>query len=182
MRLDRRIDAATYDKKATEIRRQQEQTRQKIRATEATMLTPANEAVNLMALTSRTAELFLAQSGAEQRRLLHLVLREASWKANELRMSFRTPFEELRLSNSACAQNFNELEGKESDFDNWRRKRDSNPRASHPANGFQDRRLQPLGHSSISILPDSPQAPKCPVETLSMPAEFCTNRVPSHSL
>lgn len=30
----------------------------------------------------------------------------------------------------------------------WRRKRDSNPRASHPANGFQDRRLQPLGHSS----------------------------------
>ena len=31
----------------------------------------------------------------------------------------------------------------------WRRKRDSNPRASHPANGFQDRRLQPLGHSSV---------------------------------
>ena len=34
----------------------------------------------------------------------------------------------------------------------WRRKRDSNPRASHPANGFQDRRLQPLGHSSIHDL------------------------------
>ncbi len=33
---------------------------------------------------------------------------------------------------------------------NWRRKRDSNPRASYPANGFQDRRLQPLGHSSDS--------------------------------
>lgn len=31
----------------------------------------------------------------------------------------------------------------------WRRKRDSNPRTSHPVNGFQDRRLQPLGHSSI---------------------------------
>ena len=30
----------------------------------------------------------------------------------------------------------------------WRRKRDSNPRVSHPTNGFQDRRLQPLGHSS----------------------------------
>ncbi len=30
----------------------------------------------------------------------------------------------------------------------WRRKRDSNPRASHPANGFQDRRFQPLTHSS----------------------------------
>src|SRR5579864_9398894 len=36
----------------------------------------------------------------------------------------------------------------------WRRKRDSNPRASYPANGFQDRRFQPLTHSSISKLPD----------------------------
>ena len=33
---------------------------------------------------------------------------------------------------------------------NWRRKRDSNPRTSYPVNGFQDRRLQPLGHSSDS--------------------------------
>src|SRR5579871_2903054 len=31
---------------------------------------------------------------------------------------------------------------------NWRRKRDSNPRTSFPVNGFQDRRLKPLGHSS----------------------------------
>ena len=30
----------------------------------------------------------------------------------------------------------------------WRRKRDSNPRTSYPVNGFQDRRLQPLGHLS----------------------------------
>ena len=34
----------------------------------------------------------------------------------------------------------------------WRRKRDSNPRLSFPNNGFQDRRLQPLGHSSIPNL------------------------------
>ena len=31
----------------------------------------------------------------------------------------------------------------------WRRKRDSNPRVGSPTNGFQDRRLQPLGHSSV---------------------------------
>jgi len=36
--------------------------------------------------------------------------------------------------------------------DKWRRKRDSNPRASHPANGFQDRRFQPLTHSSVFYL------------------------------
>ena len=37
----------------------------------------------------------------------------------------------------------------------WRRKRDSNPRASYPANGFQDRRFQPLTHSSSPTLADS---------------------------
>jgi hypothetical protein len=37
-------------------------------------------------------------------------------------------------------------------FDVWRRKRDSNPRVSYPTNGFQDRRLQPLGHSSAFYL------------------------------
>jgi hypothetical protein len=31
----------------------------------------------------------------------------------------------------------------------WRRKRDSNPRTSYPVNGFQDRRFQPLTHSSV---------------------------------
>ena len=34
----------------------------------------------------------------------------------------------------------------------WRRKRDSNPRAPFDANGFQDRRFQPLTHSSFPIL------------------------------
>ena len=33
---------------------------------------------------------------------------------------------------------------------NWRRKRDSNPRAPFDANGFQDRRFQPLTHSSTA--------------------------------
>ena len=31
----------------------------------------------------------------------------------------------------------------------WRRRRDSNPRYRFRHNGFQDRRLQPLGHSSV---------------------------------
>ena len=30
---------------------------------------------------------------------------------------------------------------------------DSNPRASHPASGFQDRRLRPLGHPPAGSLP-----------------------------
>ena len=54
-----------------------------------------------MAVTSSAAERFLQQPAAEQRRLLHLLLKDASWKAGELRMSLREPFEQLRLSNSA---------------------------------------------------------------------------------
>jgi hypothetical protein len=50
-----------------------------------------SEAVDLMALTSRAAELFLKQDRGEQRKLLHLVLQEASWKGGELRMCFREP-------------------------------------------------------------------------------------------
>jgi len=77
-RLDGRIDATTYDKKAGEVRQQQEQIRQKIRTTEAQLLPSASEAVDLMMLTSKAADLFVAQTGAEQRKLLHLVLKEAS--------------------------------------------------------------------------------------------------------
>ena len=35
----------------------------------------------------------------------------------------------------------------------WRRERDSNPRAPFEANGFQDRRFQPLTHPSSPFLP-----------------------------
>jgi hypothetical protein len=147
-RLDGRIDTATYDKKAGVIREQQDQVRQKIRTAKAMMLPPASEAVDLMTLTSRAAHLFVEQVGVEQRKLLYLVLKEASWKAGELRMSLRQPFEELRLSNSGTDRNTKDFDPGGSNSDNWRRKRDSNPRASRPANGFQDRRFQPLTHSS----------------------------------
>ncbi len=43
----------------------------------------------------------------------------------------------------------------------WRRKRDSNPRVSFPTNGFQDRRLQPLGHSSTFTVADLTVAWQC---------------------
>jgi hypothetical protein len=69
------------------------------------MLPSASEAVDLMRLTSRAADLFAEQVGAEQRKLLHLVLKEACWKGSELRMSLREP-----------------------NFGNWRRGGDSNSR------------------------------------------------------
>ncbi len=46
-----------------------------------------------------------------------------------------------------------------SDAVNKRRRRDSNPRDAFAPNGFQDRRLQPLGHSSRSYCRHRPRGP-----------------------
>ena len=127
-RLNGRIDPATYDKKAADIRLQQEQIRQKTRTTEDTTLPPVSAAIDLMKLTGRAATLFREQDATEQRKLLHLVLKEASWKRGELRMSLREPFEESRLSNFGSDTNDNDFGANNSNSDDWRRGGDSNSR------------------------------------------------------
>jgi DNA invertase Pin-like site-specific DNA recombinase len=119
-RLDGRIDAATYDCKACAIRDEQLKIQQKIASAEAQALPPMQQAVETMLRTSQAAAEFPEASGAEQRRLLRLVLQEASWKGGELRMSLKEPFEELRLSNSVTVTNYEGLGAKEVKFDNWR--------------------------------------------------------------
>jgi site-specific DNA recombinase len=127
-RLDGRIDSATYDQKAWQIRERQDRIRQKIRAGEVAVLPPISQAVDVVALTSKGAQLFLEQPAAEQRKLLHLVLETASWKGGELRTSLREPFEKLRLSNRISTNDSNGLAGNGPDLSIWRRGGDSNPR------------------------------------------------------
>jgi site-specific DNA recombinase len=127
-RLDGRIDAATYDRKAEALQQQQEVIRRRMRNADAAMLAPAADAVNLMTHISEGARLFSEQGAAKRRDLLRVVLQDASWKGGELQMSFKTPFEELRLSNRATGNGSSHLHGNESIFDNWRRGGDSNPR------------------------------------------------------
>jgi hypothetical protein len=155
-RLDGRVDVITYDKKAEEIRGNQQLVRTKITQCQPAGLAPTTKAVDLMSLTSQAAERFERQCASEQRRLLRLVLKEAIWQNGELRPCFREPFEQLRLSNAATIAKKGHFSANEGKSDIWRRKRDSNPRTSYPVNGFQDRRLQPLGHSSILIVTDFP--------------------------
>jgi hypothetical protein len=119
-RLDGRIEASVYDNKAPEIRQQQDQLGRRMGEGQALELPPANQAVDLMALTSRAADTFLAQPGLEQQKLLRLVLHSASWKGGELRMSFREPFAELRLSNRATHTNDNPLPLMEVNSGIWR--------------------------------------------------------------
>lgn len=104
-RLDGRIDAASYDRKAEETRQQQDRIQQGMQSAVGVMLPPIRQAVDLMLHTSEMAERFPEHSGEEQRRYLQLVLKGATWKGGELRMSVKEPFEKLRLSNSATNRN-----------------------------------------------------------------------------
>lgn len=149
-RLDGRISPEFFDQKAAEVREQLERPRLKLAEYRKTQLAPVPEALDMVVLTSRASELFLDQAASEQRKLLELVTQDARWQDGELRMTFREPFKQLRLSNPATQTNESPNGNPGALFEIWRRKRDSNPRASCPANGFQDRRLQPLGHSSAS--------------------------------
>jgi len=119
-RLDGRIDVATYDKKAEEIRETQQRVRTKITQCQPAGLVSATEAIDLMLLTSKAAERFEGQSAGEQRRLLRVVLQEAIWKNGELRSLFREPFEQLRLSNSATITKDDHFPANEANSDNWR--------------------------------------------------------------
>ena len=127
-RLDGRIDAGTYDKKAEEIRGHQQRVRGKIAECQSAESVPAADAVDLISLTSEAAELFERQCASEQRRLLRLVMREAQWQDGKLRTCFREPFEKLQLSNSATSIEDSNFSANEAISDNWRRGGDSNPR------------------------------------------------------
>lgn len=100
-RLERRIDASIYDRRAAETRQLLDRARQRLEEIGSSALPPVRQAVDLMALTSRTAELFHQQPGAEQRKLLQLILEGAFWQGGELRMSLREPFVQLSVSNRA---------------------------------------------------------------------------------
>jgi len=75
------IEAGTYDTKAGTIREDQQRLRTKITECQSPALPPAGHAIDLMSLTSKAAALFTDQSADEKRRLLRLVLDQATWQA-----------------------------------------------------------------------------------------------------
>jgi len=127
-RLEGRISSSLYDRKATETSKRQTQIEEQIRKIEAAILPTATQCVGLMVPISGAANGFAETVSEDQRRLLRLVLKEASWKGGELRISLNEPFEKLRLSNRESTCSSNGLPPNQPNFDNWRRERDSNPR------------------------------------------------------
>jgi hypothetical protein len=68
-----------------------------------------------------------AQNRPPFRAISRLALEAATWKGEELRMSFREPFSQLRLSNRETQTKDSSLHAETHNFEIWRRGRDSNP-------------------------------------------------------
>ena len=83
--------------------------------------------MDLMRLTSKACELFLKQPASEQRKLIALITQDATWQHGELRMTFREPFEQLRLSNCATQRKETRVGSNGPLLEIWLGGRDSNP-------------------------------------------------------
>jgi hypothetical protein len=77
-------------------------------------------------LASKACELFTDQPGAEQRRLLQVVVERAAWQEGVLRTTLFEPFEILRRSNQESSRKEKEVAGSGQDSAIWLPGMDSN--------------------------------------------------------
>jgi len=117
-RLDGRITTAYYDERARAWRDDQERLRAQLLAHNTTTTTHA-DALNAINLVGEACRLFPQQPPSEQRRLLSILIDKATWQDGELRVNLKTPFEQLRLSNSLTIGEHNHLDDKNMLLGNW---------------------------------------------------------------
>ncbi len=118
-KLDGRITQDFFDKQTATWRSEQDGIQQQIQDVQRSAPTPVEQAIDMMRLTSRAAELFVQQTAAEQRRLLSVVIRNATWRGGELRTSLFEPFEILRCSNQESHRKEREIKGSGRDIGIW---------------------------------------------------------------
>lgn len=130
-KLDGRIDAAFFDRKAKEFRAQQNTILKSIEDHQSANQSYMEEGIRILELASRAAELFEKQSAEEKRRLLNCVLKGTSWQHGRLKADFRQPFDMLAktaLSNSASDSKENPIETSKGEKEIWLPTLDSNSR------------------------------------------------------
>jgi len=91
-KLDGRIDAAFFDRKAAEWRREQDAILRNIQAHQDADQSYIEDGIQLLELASDAQQLFLEQEPKEKRRLLEFMVSNASWKEGELSVNLRQPF------------------------------------------------------------------------------------------
>ena len=140
-KLDGRISQEFFDQRADEWRREQDGVLRKIQEMQKATPASVDEAVDAMCLTSQACQSFLQQSGAEQRRMLQVLIQKAEWKDGELRLKLFEPFEILRHSNQQSCTKEKEIAGSGQDLEIWLPGMDSNHELDR---FFRSRNLQIL--------------------------------------
>jgi hypothetical protein len=118
-RLERRITPEMYDRKAGELRGQSLTLSRRIDEIRAAAPAPVGDAINLMDLTSRAADLFAVQPVHEKQGFLRLILKSATWREGELQTEFQQPFENLRRSNQLSNTKHKENGTLNTEIDIW---------------------------------------------------------------
>ena len=102
-KLDGRVEADFYDRKAAEWRRELDRLRAATDERLETARTYLPEGVRLLELARRAPDLFETQVPHEKRRLLNFVVSNCTWKDGRLSADFRQPFDMLAVTASARA-------------------------------------------------------------------------------
>jgi site-specific DNA recombinase len=100
-KLDGRVDAAFFDRKAAEWRSEQDRILRTIEEHQSANQTYLDEGVQLLELARKAHMLFRKQKPSEKRRLLNFVLSNCTWKGGELQATYRQPFDMLAVANTA---------------------------------------------------------------------------------
>ena len=95
-KLDGRIDAAFFDRKAIEWRREQDARLRNIQVHQDADQSYIEDGIQLLELASEAHQLFLEQEPKEKRRLLGFMVSSASWKGGDLSVNLRQPFNLIR--------------------------------------------------------------------------------------
>ena len=127
-KLDGRIDAAFFDRKASEWRSEQDGLLRSIEEHQAANQTYLEEGVRLLELAQQAHRLFQKQEPREKRRLLNFLLSNCSWKGGGLTAAFRQPFDMLVVATAAQEQAKLATTGSAAVSENWRPWGDSNSR------------------------------------------------------
>jgi len=118
-KLHGRIGQEFFDKHSSTWRRDQDELLRKVQDIQEATPAPVDQAYDMLNLTSRASELFLGQPAAEQRRLLQVIVENASWQNGTLRTTLFEPFEILRHSNRESYRKENENGGSGRDLEIW---------------------------------------------------------------
>ena len=118
-KLDGRIDASFFDRKASEIRLEQDRLTRTLQSHQNANQTYFEEGAALLELAARARELFEQQEPKDQRKLLNYLVSNCSWRDGRLSAEYRQPFDIVAKMAVETEQRRPLLVDPQADFANW---------------------------------------------------------------